>query len=130
MNTISFIKVKKAQGLSRLTFFCALFFFVIASACSSPGEDKMENSEQRFSSAQNLTKTTIPIEGMSCNACVASIKDELKSLDGLEKVEVSLQHRNATVFYEEGTVTPQQIQDAINEKGYKAGEPVTEENKQ
>ena len=85
----------------------------------------MEENEQNLS-AQNLIKTTIPIEGMSCNACVANIKKELKSLEGLENVEVSLQHRNATVFYEEGTISPLQIQQAINEIGYKAGEPIVE----
>jgi copper chaperone CopZ len=123
------IKSKKAQWFSRLTFFCTLFILVVASGCSSASEDKQENSKQSLS-AQNLTKTTIPIEGMTCNACVASIKKELKSLDALEDVEVSLQHRNATVFYKEGTITAQQIQEAINGIGYKAGEPVTEGNKQ
>ncbi|WP_040664624.1 heavy-metal-associated domain-containing protein [Nafulsella turpanensis] len=122
------IKAKRAQWYSRLPFFCVFFIFVMAFSCSSPGEDKQEKSEQKLP-AQNLTKTTIPIEGMSCNACVASIKKELKSLDALEGVEVSLQHRNATVFYEEGTITPQQIQDAIKRIGYKAGEPVTEKNR-
>jgi copper chaperone CopZ len=128
MNTINFIKAKKAQGFSRLALFCALFILVVASGCSSAGEDKEENSKQPLS-AQNLTKTTIPIEGMTCNACVASIKKELKSLDALEGVEVSLQHRNATVYYEEGTITARQIQDAINGIGYKAGEPLTEGSK-
>jgi copper chaperone CopZ len=129
MNIINFIKAKKTKGLSRLTFFCALFFFVMTSACSSASEDKQERSKQSLA-AQNLNKTTIPIEGMTCNACVASIKKELKSLDALEGVEVSLQHRNATVYYEEGTISVRQIQDAINGIGYKAGEPLTEEKKQ
>jgi copper ion binding protein len=129
MYTINSIKAKKAQWFSRLTFFCALFILVVASGCSSAGEGKEENSKQLIS-AQNLTKTTIPVEGMSCNACVASIKKELKSLDDLKNVEVSLEHRNATVYYEEGTITARQIQEAINGIGYKAGEPLTEENKQ
>ena len=129
MYTTNYIKAKKVKWFNYLTFFCSLLIFIIASACSSPDEDKLENAKQNLST-QNLTKTTIPIEGMSCNACVANIKKELKSLEGLENVEVSLQHRNATVFYEEGTITPGQIQDAINEIGYKAGEPVTEGNKQ
>jgi copper chaperone CopZ len=128
MYTINSIKAKKAQWFSRLTFFCALFILVVASGCSSAGEDKEENSKQSLS-AQNLTKTTIPIEGMTCNSCVASIKRKLKSMEALQEVEVSLQHRNAIVFYEEGDITPQKIQQAINELGYKAGEPVTEESK-
>ena len=128
MYIINSIRAAEVKWFNRLTFFCTLFIFIIASACSSPGEDKLEDTEQNLSD-QNLIKTSIPIEGMSCNACVASIKKELKSLDALEGVEVSLQHRNATVFYEEGKITPQQVQDAINEIGYKAGEPVTEKNR-
>jgi copper chaperone CopZ len=127
MYTINSIKSKKVKRLNRLTFFCSLFIFLVAFvSCSSP-EDKQENSEQNLSA---LTKTTIPIEGMTCSACVASIKKKLKSMEALQEVEVSLQHRNATVFYEEGTITAQQVQQAINELGYKAGEPVTEESKQ
>jgi copper chaperone CopZ len=128
MYTTNSTKAKKANFISRLVLFCTLFIFITASACSSP-DDKQEKSEQTLST-QNLTKTTIPIEGMTCSSCVASIKRELKSMEALQEVEVSLQHRNATVFYEEGNITPQQVQQAINELGYKAGEPVTEESKQ
>lgn len=132
MNMYTFInstKRKKFKWLSSLTLFCSIIFLVIASGCSSPGENKQSHSEQIVSD-QNLTKTTIPIEGMTCNACVASIKKKLNSMEDLEKVEVSLEHRTATVFYEEGTIRPQQVQDAIDEIGYKAGEPVTEKNKE
>jgi|GEM_PF-928206 len=126
MYKIYVFKAKKVSWFSQLTFLY-LFFIIVASACSSPQEDKQEKIEQNLSS-QNLTKTTIPIEGMTCNACVASIKKKLNSMEGLEIVEVSLEHRNATVFYEEGKITPQQVQDAINELGYKAGEPITEKD--
>lgn len=118
------LKAKKVNWFIQLTFLCSLFIFLIASACSSPNENKQETTEQKRS-IQNLTKTTIPVEGMTCNACVASIKKRLNSMEGLEEVEVSLEHRNATVFYEQGKITPQQVQNAINELGYKAGEPIT-----
>jgi copper chaperone CopZ len=127
MHSINLTKTKKANNFSRLTFFCSLIIFIIAFAnCSSP-EDKQEKSEQDI---QNLTKTTIPIEGMTCNSCVARIKRKLKSMEALQKVEVSLEHRNATVFYKKGDITPGQIQEAINEIGYEAGDPVTKESKQ
>lgn len=123
------LKAKKVNWFIQLTFLCSLFIFIIASACSSPKEDNQEKIEPNFS-AQNLTKTTIPVEGMTCNACVASIKKKLNSMEDLEEVEVSLEHRNATVFYEEGKITPQQVRNAINELGYKAGEPVTEKGRE
>lgn len=128
MHTTKPIQQRKIERFNCLIFLCSIFIFIISlESCSSAEEDKQANSEQALST---LTKTTIPIEGMTCNACVASIKKELKSLDATERVEVSLEQRNATVFYEEGTISPQQIQQAINAIGYKAGEPVTEEGKQ
>lgn len=107
--------------------FSVMFTLAVAlGSCSSQPEGKDAGGQEL--SAQNLSKTTIPVEGMSCNACVASVKKKLKSMDGIEKVEVSLEHRQVTLAYEAGEVTPAQVQQAINEIGYKAGEPVTEEN--
>jgi copper chaperone CopZ len=125
------IKEQKLTKINRfiyLLFFCSLFV-LLASACNLQNEKKQEQTEQK-SSVQNLTKLTISIEGMTCNACVASIKKKLNSMEDLEEVEVSLEHRNATVFYEEGKISPQQIRDAINELGYKAGEPITEKDRE
>lgn len=128
MHTTNPIQQRKLKRFNCFSFLYSLFvFMIILGGCSSAEEDKQAKSGQALSS---LTKTTVPIEGMSCNACVASIKKELKSLDASEHVEVSLEHRNATVFYEEGTLSALQIQQAINAIGYKAGEPVTEKGKQ
>lgn len=115
----------KKNSFSRIAILGALFVLAVASACSAPEEAKQENEEQEFVS-QGLSKTTIPIEGMTCNACVASVKKKLKSMDGLREVEVSLEHRNVTLTYNPTEVTPAQVQQAINEVGYKAGEPVAE----
>ncbi|MEX2594498.1 MAG: heavy metal-associated domain-containing protein [Anditalea sp.] len=108
--------------LKRLISGCLLLVVLALGACSQPGQQEEESAKGQAQSEQ-LTTLTIPIEGMTCGACVASIKRKLNSMEGLEEVEVSLEHRTATVFYEEGKITPQQVQDAINELGYKAGEP-------
>lgn len=115
------------KPLSRLSLVCSFFILVLAAACNSSEEKKEVQNEQDIT-AQSHTKATIPIEGMTCNACVASVKKKLGSLDGIEQVKVSLVNRNAIVFFEEATVTEEQIKDAINELGYKAGTPVTENN--
>lgn len=119
-------KMKEVKW-TQLPFLFSLIIFIVATACSTSQENRQETTEQNLS-AQTLTKTTVPVEGMSCNACAASIKKKLNAMEGLEEVEVSLEHRNATVYYEEGKITPQQVLDAINELGYKAGEPTIEKN--
>ncbi|MCB0711777.1 MAG: heavy-metal-associated domain-containing protein [Ignavibacteriae bacterium] len=60
-------------------------------------------------------KETIKIEGMSCGGCVASVTNALKRA-GVENLEVEI--GSATVEYEEGRMTHQQIIDAIEDAGF------------
>ncbi|MEX2565244.1 MAG: heavy metal-associated domain-containing protein [Cyclobacteriaceae bacterium] len=106
-----------------------LFLVILAlGACSQPEQQKEERAKGQVQSEQ-LKTVTIPIEGMTCNACVASVKRKFKSMEGLEKAEVSLVHRNATLTYDPDKITPRQIRNAIHEVGYKADEPITETNR-
>ncbi len=81
--------------------------------------------ERRETIAATPTRTvTLPVEGMSCGSCVASVKRTVSALDGVTGVEVSLETRQARVQYQEGKVTPGRIAAAIRELGYRTGEPV------
>lgn len=78
---------------------------------------------------QSGTKVvTIPIEGMSCEACAARVKRSLKAIDSVAEVEISLEYRNARVRYVEDKVSPERLVAAINQLGYKAGTPRAAEN--
>jgi len=66
---------------------------------------------------------TIPVQGMSCSACVANVKRTLSSLDGILDVEVSLANREARVRYVEEEMTPERLVSAIEELGYRASLP-------
>lgn len=107
-----------------------LVFFLVFLAASflAVGCSKQEAGQQELA-AGNTKEVTIPVEGMSCNSCVASVKSSLKPMEGVEKVAVSLVDRNATISYDPEKITPEQVQKAINDLGYKAGEPVTSENR-
>lgn len=74
------------------------------------------------------TKTVrIPVQGMSCVVCAASVKKALQSIDGVQEAEISLERREARVrYYVEGKVSPEQLVAAVNQLGYKAGTPVPE----
>lgn len=65
----------------------------------------------------------IPVEGMSCVACAASVKKALTSLGGVSKVEVNLAERNARVRFDSTRVSPDRLVAAINGLGYRAGVP-------
>jgi Cu+-exporting ATPase len=70
-----------------------------------------------------LQTVAIPVEGMSCAACAARIKETLKSLAGVGSVEVSLERRKVTVRYLPEKMSPERLASEITELGYKATLP-------
>ena len=60
------------------------------------------------------------VEGMHCNGCVRSVTGAVSRLPGVEKVDVSLDDKQATVAYDAGAVQPDQIVKAIEAAGFEA----------
>jgi copper chaperone len=60
-------------------------------------------------------KKKILIEGMSCEHCVAHVKEALENLDKVTSVEVSLEDKCATVETEN---SDDELKNAIEEEGY------------
>ena len=71
----------------------------------------------------NMKMVQIPVEGMSCAACVARVKKTLTSIGGVSDVEVSLVERNARVRFDPSRLSPDQLVAAIKGLGYQAGAP-------
>lgn len=67
--------------------------------------------------------TVIPVEGMICISCAATIKRAVKNIPGVFHVEVSLEDRTARVSYVPAKVSAESIVAAINKLGYRAGAP-------
>ena len=65
-----------------------------------------------------MRSLTLHIEGMSCGHCLNAVS---RALAGLPGVEVdSLRIGRADVRYDERTVEPSRIAEAIDEAGYRA----------
>lgn len=60
-------------------------------------------------------KRKVQIEGMSCNHCVAHVKEALMALNGIEVIEVNLENKYALIS---GDASEQAIKEAIDEAGY------------
>lgn len=60
-------------------------------------------------------KKKISIEGMSCEHCVAHVKNALEGIDGVSAVEVNLEGKYATV---ETDANDEILKEAIEEEGY------------
>lgn len=65
----------------------------------------------------------MPVTGMSCVSCAATIKRAVKAMDGVSRVEVSLANRTMEVTYDPSAVSPQQLAATVNDLGYRAGAP-------
>ncbi len=63
-------------------------------------------------------EATIPVEGMSCKHCVRAVANALKAIEGVKKVEVSLEGKNARVVYDDELTRRDILEAAIVEEGY------------
>lgn len=74
--------------------------------------------------SKDLSRIVIPVEGMTCGGCVASIKIALKKMDGIVEVDGDHEQGTATVTYRRDKVSVERIVDRINEKtSFKASLP-------
>lgn len=62
---------------------------------------------------------TVKIEGMTCAACATRIEKGLIRMDGVVKANVNLAAEQATVEYDEGQLSLQQVAEKIEKLGYK-----------
>jgi len=67
-------------------------------------------------------KSTIRIDGMKCSKCSGSVEKALKATAGVEKVEMSLDRKEAVVEYDDAKVTEAKLREVINGTGFKAVE--------
>ncbi|KKI00222.1 COP associated protein [Methanosarcina sp. 1.H.T.1A.1] len=68
-----------------------------------------------------MTQETIKVEGMSCGHCVMRVKKAIEGLEGVKKVDVSLENKQAVVEFDEGITDVVKIKAVVKETGY---EPV------
>ena len=64
-------------------------------------------------------KMDIPIGGMHCAACAATIEKGLSKLEGVEHASVNFATQRATVSYVPGYINPQKLVSTITDLGYK-----------
>jgi copper ion binding protein len=63
-------------------------------------------------------KTTLKIEGMSCEHCVMHVKEALEGVGGVKSAKVSLKTNSADVNHDENA-TRAMMEEAVAEAGYK-----------
>ncbi len=76
-------------------------------------------TEQRKTGA---VTETLEIEGMHCASCVQHVERALGSVSGVESASVNLATERATVVYDEGRASRDQLRQAVEGVGYKVRE--------
>ena len=60
-------------------------------------------------------RTTVSVAGMTCAHCVRAVFTSLAGVPGIDRADVSI---GQAIIEHDGTVTPEQIRDAIATAGY------------
>lgn len=121
MQVITQLKFKTMFMKLSILFFLVTAFTITSCAQDQKKVDRATTTEQAQTVATQKIK--ISVDGMVCSACQSTVKKTIKSLNGVKDVEVSLENKNAFITYYPNLIKPEQIQKAINDKGYTADKP-------
>jgi Cu+-exporting ATPase len=72
-------------------------------------------------------KVDIPVQGMTCAACQASVQRALQRQPGVVDASVNLMMKNAAVTYDPAVTRPEALVEAIRDTGYEAEMPRPEQ---
>ncbi len=72
--------------------------------------------------AAALRTATLSVENMTCALCPLTVKKAMAKVDGVSKVEVSYEKREAVVTFDDARTTVQAIAKASADAGYPARE--------
>lgn len=111
MNILRLNKALHLPGVASLAA-SILFFSSLTAIAGDP-----------VSGAQPKT-VTIPVEGMACMSCAATVKRAVKAINGVSDVQVNLVGRSVRLAYTPGVASPERIAAAITSLGYRAGLPM------
>lgn len=67
-----------------------------------------------------MKNITIKIKGMGCQNCVNAVSESLKELEGISKVNVSLEKESAEVEFDESKINVDKMIETIKELEYEA----------
>ena len=65
-----------------------------------------------------MTEKTLRVPDMHCGHCKAAVEGELSKISGVASSNADVEKGTVEVSYDEGTVTTEDLKDAIEEAGY------------
>jgi mercuric ion transport protein len=115
----------RANRAGRVGLWLATVVVVLVAAAPPLLAKWADHTRPRPSAAAdaNVTKATIAVEGIDCEACAAPIRTALTKVGGFHDLELDIPKQSATVTYEPAPGRLESYVAAINELGYEAKLP-------
>lgn len=85
-------------------------------------EERIQTADASLpdTSSARPSTTTLAVEGMTCGACTSAVESGLKDVTGVTNVNVSLLSERAVVEHNLGEISPEQIAEIIEDRGFGA----------
>lgn len=80
-------------------------------------------------SGPSFSITTLSVQGMTCGACVSAVEGGFADVPGVKSITVSLLAERAVVEHERSVITPEQVAEIIEDRGFDASVVETKEVK-
>lgn len=94
---------------------------VLATDLVSPRVDKMDTAfADAAQSGSKYIGTVVAIEGMTCGACTSAIEGAFKDVPGVKNFSISLLSERAVIDHDPTVLSPDQIAEMIEERGFGA----------
>ncbi len=90
----------------------------LSSVCVVTNALRLKNFKVNYKEEQRMNTKTIKIEGMQCNHCKMSVEKALSYIEGVTKVEVSLENKTA-IIESQKEIDDSKIKQVIEETGFK-----------
>ncbi len=94
----------------------SIIVLVLFSSCQQGKNDR--NNSSRIQIDPVIHEEVLNIGKMHCEMCVASIEKGLKSVEGVEYVNVKLEDSTAFVKYNQSETNIDELRKAIEKRGY------------
>jgi mercuric ion binding protein len=86
-----------------------LAILLVVSLLSGCLSSAAQEEERSLPQSENLRQATLEISGMTCPACPTTIETNLLPLEGVLKVDISLERQGGIVVYDPGKITAEEI---------------------
>ncbi|GAB7351744.1 hypothetical protein MBLNU459_g2327t1 [Dothideomycetes sp. NU459] len=93
-----------------------------ASVVESKPSERMPTKKKRLRSAKkdNIHQTVVSIEGMTCGACTSAVQGGFEDVEGLVQFNISLLAERAVILHDPTKLSPEQIVEIIEDRGFDA----------